>query len=113
MANTSIVALEQAWKERCERGTFSPAILGLGTIRVMGKSGDAAIQFPRIASLDALSSLYASAYGPKKFGFREQPSFATLKTTSRVTLSSTGPPITRTSTSHSRQTSLLRRYKPS
>ena len=29
----------------------------VGTIRVMGRSGDAALQFPRIASLDALGTL--------------------------------------------------------
>jgi hypothetical protein len=57
MATTSTSELEQAWKERCQKGTFSPAILGLGTIRIMGRSGDAAIQFPRIASLDALGTL--------------------------------------------------------
>jgi hypothetical protein len=57
MATTSTADLEQAWKERCQRGVFSPAIIGVGTIRVMGKSGDAAVQFPRIASLDALGTL--------------------------------------------------------
>jgi hypothetical protein len=57
MAETSIVDLERLWKERCEKGTFSAAILGLGTIQVMGKSGDTALQFPRIASLDVLSEL--------------------------------------------------------
>jgi hypothetical protein len=30
---------------------------GLGTIRVMGKAGDAAVQFPHISSLDALDTL--------------------------------------------------------
>ena len=57
MAEHSTADLERQWKERIARGTFSPAILGLGTIRVMGKSGDATIQFPRITSLDALGSL--------------------------------------------------------
>jgi hypothetical protein len=57
MATTSTAELEQAWKERCQRGDFSPAIIGVGLIRIMGKSGDAAVQFPRIASLDALGTL--------------------------------------------------------
>lgn len=54
---TDTNALEQAWKERCAKGNLSKAVLGIGEIRVMGKSGDAAIQFPRIASLDALATL--------------------------------------------------------
>jgi len=53
----STTDLERAWKERCERGTFSPAVQGIGQIRVMGRSGDAALQFPRIASLAALTEL--------------------------------------------------------
>jgi hypothetical protein len=57
MATPSTVALERAWQARCQSGQFSPAILGLGTIRVMGRSGDAAVQFPRIASLAALGEL--------------------------------------------------------
>ena len=57
MAEISTAELERAWKERCQHGTFSPAILGLGTIRVMGKSGDAAVQFPRITSLAVLGEL--------------------------------------------------------
>ena len=57
MAEPSVTELERAWKERCQSGTFSPAVLGAGTIRVMGKSGDTALQFPRIATLDALSEL--------------------------------------------------------
>ena len=57
MADTSIIELERAWKERFQTGNFSPAIMGLGTIRVMGRSGDAAVQFPRISSLEALSEL--------------------------------------------------------
>jgi hypothetical protein len=57
MAETSVADLERQWKERCESGTFSPGVLGKGTIRVMGRSGDAALMFPRIASLDALTEL--------------------------------------------------------
>jgi hypothetical protein len=59
MADVSVSTadLEQAWKSRCQSGNFSRGVLGLGQIRVMGKSGDATLQFPRIASLDALSEL--------------------------------------------------------
>jgi hypothetical protein len=57
MAEPSVAELERAWQERCQNGNFSSGILGLGTIRVMGKSGDTALQFPRIATLDALSEL--------------------------------------------------------
>ena len=49
--------LPRRWKERCTSGKFSQAVLGLGTIRVMGKAGDAAVQFPRIPSLDTLGTL--------------------------------------------------------
>jgi hypothetical protein len=49
--------LARHWKERCASGEFSQAVLGLGTIRVMGKAGDAAVQFPRIPSLDILGTL--------------------------------------------------------
>jgi hypothetical protein len=45
------------WKERCASGVFSESVLGLGTIRVMGKAGDAPVQFPRIHSLDAPGTL--------------------------------------------------------
>jgi hypothetical protein len=54
---TSSSALEQRWRERVQTGTFSAAVLGIGTIRIMGRSGDAPVQFPRIASLDALDLL--------------------------------------------------------
>src|ERR1700676_3139168 len=57
MADVSVAELERQWKERCQTGNFSAAVISVGTIRVMGKSGDAAIAFPRIASLDALSEL--------------------------------------------------------
>ena len=49
--------LIQRWKERCTSGDFSRVVLGLGTIRIMGKAGDAPVQFPRIPSLDALDML--------------------------------------------------------
>lgn len=49
--------LARRWNERCTVKTFSPAVLGVGTIRVMGKSGDAPVAFPRITSLDVLNTL--------------------------------------------------------
>src|SRR5437763_14525256 len=58
MADVSTAELETAWKARCASGNFSSdLILGAGTIRVMGRSGDATLTFPRIASLDALGTL--------------------------------------------------------
>lgn len=51
--------LARRWQERVRTGNLSKAVISIGTIRVMGKSGDAAIQFPRIASLDALGTLEA------------------------------------------------------
>jgi len=52
-------ALERRWQERCQQGDFSSAVLGVGTIRVFGRSGDAPVTFPRIESLAALSTLQA------------------------------------------------------
>lgn len=52
-------ALQRRWQERCRQGNFSSTVLGLGTIRVFGKSGDAPVIFPRIESLDALNTLEA------------------------------------------------------
>ncbi len=57
MTQPTVAELEQAWKDRCAKGNLSPAIIGIGKIRIMGKSGDTAIQFPRIASLEALGTL--------------------------------------------------------
>jgi predicted transcriptional regulator len=51
------VALAQAWIARCETGQFSPAVVGIGTVRVFGQAGDAPVTFPRITSLDALDTL--------------------------------------------------------
>jgi hypothetical protein len=51
--------LQSRWQERCRQGNFSSAVLGVGTIRVFGKSGDAPITFPRIESLTKLDSLAA------------------------------------------------------
>ena len=51
--------LRRRWQERCQQGHFSPAVLGVGTIRVFGRSGDAPVTFPRIESLAALDTLEA------------------------------------------------------
>ena len=50
-------ALQHRWLERCRAGNFSAGVLGVGTIRVFGKSGDAPVLFPRIESLAALNTL--------------------------------------------------------
>src|SRR5260370_33608112 len=52
--------LQRRWQERCQQGNFSPAVLGVGTIRVFGRSGDAPVTFPRLASLAALDTLEAA-----------------------------------------------------
>lgn len=52
-------ALQRRWQERCQQGNFSAAVLGVGTVRVFGKSGDAPVTFPRIESLAALETLEA------------------------------------------------------
>ena len=51
--------LHRRWQERCSKGDFSAAVLGMGTVRVFGKAGDAPVQFPRIATLAALDTLEA------------------------------------------------------
>lgn len=57
--SASQVTLQRRWQERCQQGNFSPAVLGVGTIRVFGRSGDAPVTFPRIESLAALDTLEA------------------------------------------------------
>jgi hypothetical protein len=52
-------ALQRRWQERCQQGNFSTAVLGVGTIRVFGKSGDAPVVFPRIESLAVIDTLEA------------------------------------------------------
>lgn len=49
--------LQQLWEERVRTKNYSPAVLGLGTVRVMGRSGDTPLSFPRITSLAALETL--------------------------------------------------------
>ena len=56
---TSDSILQRAWEARVQRGEFSSSVLGIGIIRVMGRSGDASVAFPRMASLDALPGLEA------------------------------------------------------
>lgn len=51
--------LKRRWQERCQQGDFSPAVLGVGTVRVFGRSGDAPVTFPRVESLEALEALEA------------------------------------------------------
>ena len=51
--------LKRRWQVRCRQGNFSSAVLGVGTIRVFGRSGDAPVTFPRIESLAALDTLEA------------------------------------------------------
>lgn len=54
---TSDRDLQRDWEARVQRGKFSENVQGVGTIRVMGKAGDAPVAFPRIASLDLLPDL--------------------------------------------------------
>jgi hypothetical protein len=49
--------LRHAWQERCQKSDFSPHVLGVGTIKVFGRAGDAPVMWPRITSLDALPEL--------------------------------------------------------
>lgn len=51
--------LQRRWLERCRQGNFSAAVLGVGTVRVFGKSGDAPVTFPRLTSLTDLDALEA------------------------------------------------------
>src|SRR5579884_152123 len=51
--------LSRRWQERCAQGAFSAAVLGVGTVRIFGKAGDAQLTFPRIESLAALDMLEA------------------------------------------------------
>ena len=49
--------LATQWAERVASGQFSAGVVGLGSVRFMGKSGDEPVQFPRITSLAALDQL--------------------------------------------------------
>lgn len=63
MANSSFSlttnqeVLQRRWQERCRSGKFSPAVLGLGTIRVFGRSGDAPVNYPRIEQITQRDAL--------------------------------------------------------
>jgi hypothetical protein len=59
VAKPSEAELRARWLKRMKNGRFSPAVLGIGTIKVFGRAGDAPVSFPRIESLAALNSLEA------------------------------------------------------
>lgn len=50
--------LRRSWQARCEQGNFSSAVLGLGTVHVLGRTGKPPIHFPRLASLSVMHTLY-------------------------------------------------------
>lgn len=47
-------SLIAAWEAQLASGSFSPAIQGLGILRVAGRRGDSPLQFPRVTSLAVL-----------------------------------------------------------
>ena len=51
-------ALKRRWQQRCEQGNFSSTVLGIGTIRVFGKSGDTPVASTdrSLAVLDTLEA---------------------------------------------------------
>ena len=49
--------LRAEWAARLARDEFSPGVVGLGVLRVMGASGDEALSFPQISSLAVLDQL--------------------------------------------------------
>ena len=49
--------LLQRWEARIQAGNFSPAVKGVGVVRVMGRAGDAPVRYPQVESLDALGTL--------------------------------------------------------
>ena len=58
-AKPSEAQLRARWLERMKSGQFSPAVLGVGMIKVFGRAGDAPVAYPRIESLAALDGLEA------------------------------------------------------
>ena len=46
--------LVTAWEQQIADNTFSPAVLGLGEIRIMGRRGDSRFVFPQVTSLSVL-----------------------------------------------------------
>jgi hypothetical protein len=81
--------LELRWQERCRQGNFSSAVLGLGTIRVFGKSGDAPVAFPRIESLAALDTLEAD----ERWAVEVAQEIVNAAQTKRRSVMSTQPPL--------------------
>ena len=81
-------ALQRRWQERCRAGNFSSAVLGLGTIRVFGKSGDAPVSFPRIESLEALNTLEAD----ERWAIEVAQEIVSAAQTKKRSVMSTQPP---------------------
>jgi hypothetical protein len=50
-------ALQVAWQARVLSGTFSPGVAKVGTVRVMGKAGDAPVAYPVLVNLEAVANL--------------------------------------------------------
>lgn len=50
-------ALLALWQDRVKRQAFSPGIVGVGQIAVMGTAGDEPVHWPRITSLDVLDEI--------------------------------------------------------
>jgi|GEM_PF-3485129 len=50
-------ALLAQWHDRVKRQEFSPGIVGVGQIAVMGTAGDEPVYWPRIASLTVLDEV--------------------------------------------------------
>lgn len=55
--HTTDSTLQVQWAARIARDDFSAGVVGVGTLRVMGVSGDEALAFPRITSLAVLDQL--------------------------------------------------------
>lgn len=51
--------LLEEWQARVARAGFSPGVVSVGIIGVMGRAGDEQVTFPRISSLAALDTLAA------------------------------------------------------
>ena len=49
--------LLQRWEARVRAGSFSPAVKGVGVVRVMGRAGDAPVRYPQVENLAALNTL--------------------------------------------------------
>ena len=60
-------ALITAWEEQVAANSFSPAVQGLGTLRVAGRSGDAPLKFPQITSLAVLDEPDAAVTAAERY----------------------------------------------